>query len=78
MSQKIIIFDFDGVIADGLPALGKIYNEIAGRYNLKQVNFEALRDLTSREIVKRIDLPFYKLPFFIREVKSVLEAKLIQ
>lgn len=48
MSEKIIIFDFDGVIADGLPALGKIYNEIAGRYNLKQINFEALRDLAGR------------------------------
>jgi len=76
MSQKIIIFDFDGVIADGLPALGKIYNEIAGRYNLKQVNFEALRDLTSREIVKRIDLPFYKLPFFIREVKKRFRSEI--
>ena len=55
MSQ-VIIFDFDGTIADTLESAVIIYNEIASKHGLEKVKTsekESLRNLGARELIWR-------------------------
>jgi phosphoglycolate phosphatase len=73
MKKKIVIFDFDGTIADSRNVLIKIFNRLAVEFNydpLRQKDLLKLRNLSSREILLQSPLPAYKIPFFLRRVKK--------
>ncbi|MEY3256177.1 MAG: hypothetical protein RLZZ29_1312, partial [Cyanobacteriota bacterium] len=55
MTQKVIIFDFDGTIADTLDALVTIANRLAREFGYMQISaneLKLLRNLTARQIIK--------------------------
>jgi len=75
MSVKVIIFDFDGTLADTLEALVIITNRLAVEFGYKQTAPEELaqiRNLSSREIVKQSGISIFKLPFLLKKVKLAL------
>jgi phosphoglycolate phosphatase-like HAD superfamily hydrolase len=75
MSVKVIIFDFDGTLADTLDALVIITNRLAVEFGYKQTAPEELaqlRNLSSREIVKQSGISIFKLPFLLKQVKLAL------
>ncbi|MDJ0734596.1 MAG: HAD-IA family hydrolase [Nostocaceae cyanobacterium] len=79
MNQKVVIFDFDGTIADTLDALVSIANNMATDFGYTPITKEELallRNLNSREIIKYSGIPMFKIPFFIKKVKSELKAKI--
>lgn len=74
MKQKTltVIFDFDGTIADSIPIFLKIFNKLAREYGIKQISEEEmphLKNLTTRELIHYLGIPFYKIPFFIRKAQ---------
>jgi phosphoglycolate phosphatase len=76
MNVKVIIFDFDGTIADTLDALVTITNRLAAEFGYKQVTQEelaVLRNLTSRQIIKQSGVSILKLPFLVKRVKTELK-----
>ncbi len=78
MTQKVIIFDFDGTIADTLDALVSIANRLAVEFGYIQITPEELsllRNLTSREIIKYSGISVFKIPFLVKKVKSELKNK---
>ncbi|MEM1395138.1 MAG: HAD-IA family hydrolase [Cyanobacteria bacterium P01_D01_bin.116] len=79
MTQKVIIFDFDGTIADTVDALVNIANSLALEFNYAQITpeeFLILRNLTSREIFKYSGIPLFKIPFLLKKVKKELKNKI--
>ncbi len=79
MTQKVIIFDFDGTIADTVDALVNIANRLAVEFNFIQIAPEELallRNLTSREIIKYSGISVFKIPFLVKKVKSELKNKI--
>ena len=81
MTQKVIIFDFDGTIADTLDALVDIANSLAVEFNYAQISPEELvilKNLTSREIFKYSGIPMFKIPFLLKKVKKELKNKILQ
>lgn len=79
MTQKVIIFDFDGTIADTVDALVNIANRLAIEFNYIQITPEELRmlrNLTSREIIKYAGISIFKIPFLVKKVKSELKDKI--
>jgi phosphoglycolate phosphatase len=79
MTQKVIIFDFDGTIADTLDALVSIANRLAlefGYVQITQQELSLLRNLTSREIIKYSGISVLKIPFLVKKVKSELKNKI--
>lgn len=74
---KLIIFDFDGTIADTLDAAISIFNRFARRYRYDRITHEerlVLRTKTSREIFRSLNVSFFTLPFVARRVKRELNA----
>jgi phosphoglycolate phosphatase len=79
MTQKVIVFDFDGTIADTVDALISIANRLATEFGYKQITPEQLahlRNLTSREIIKYSGVSLLKIPFLLKKVKSELKNKI--
>lgn len=79
MTQKVIIFDFDGTIADTVDALVSLANSLATEFGYAQITPEELvilRNLTSREIFKYSGIPLFKIPFLLKKVKRELKNKI--
>ena len=79
MTQKVIIFDFDGTIADTVEALVSIANSLAVEFSFAPITpeeFLLLKNLTSREIFKYSGIPLFKIPFLLKKVKRELKNKI--
>jgi phosphoglycolate phosphatase len=79
MTQKVIVFDFDGTIADTVDALVTIVNRLALEFGYIQITPEELallRNFTSREIIKYSGISLFKIPFLLKKVKGELKYKI--
>ena len=81
MTAKVILFDFDGTIADTYQAIASITNQLSTEFGYKAFNQEELlllKNLSSREIVKRSEISLFKLPFLLRRVRSELSKEIAE
>ena len=77
--RKIIIFDFDGTIADSFQVLLEIFNEMADLYHYEKVSQKDVplfRNLSSRQVMQKFGVPKWKLFFIVRKGKRLFRAKL--
>ncbi|MEQ1770860.1 MAG: HAD hydrolase-like protein [Devosia sp.] len=62
---RLAIFDFDGTLADSFPWFLSSLDHIADRFNISRVKPEdipALRDMSSRDALTYLGVPFWQLP----------------
>ena len=55
VTYKLIIFDFDGTLADSFPWFVEVSNALADRYRLKRMTEQegaTLRSLSARQIIQ--------------------------
>jgi phosphoglycolate phosphatase len=74
MPYKLVIFDFDGTLADSEAWFFAAFNGVAERYRLRKVDageVEELRGKSSREIVRRLGVPAWKLPLIARHIRRL-------
>jgi phosphoglycolate phosphatase len=72
-NSKLIVFDFDGTLADTLDALLRIVNRLAPEFKYKQISNEqvdSFKYLTPWEIIKLSKVSLWKLPFLLKRVKE--------
>ena len=77
---KLIIFDFDGTLADSFTKIVETFNELAKEYDLHQVKAEeipALRKISSRQLLKKFGFPVWRLPFLLQKGKKMLRKKVM-
>ena len=77
--MKVIIFDFDGTLADTLETLLAITNRLAAEFGYPQIDLEAvktLQHLSSRDIIRQSRIPIFKIPFLLRRLKSDLQQEI--
>ena len=76
---KIILFDFDGTLADSFENFFEILREITLKYKLPELspkNLDELRSESASQIVKRLHIPFYKIPFIARDMKRLQQQNI--
>lgn len=81
--KKVIVFDFDGTIADTIPAIISILRKISGEFgyeHVKNIPVEKFRDYKISESLKKLHIPIFKLPFILKRAndeykKVILFAK---
>ena len=81
MTAKVILFDFDGTIADTYQAVANITNQLSDEFGYKALNEEELlliKNLSSREIVKRSEISIFKLPFLVRRIRLELNKEIAE
>lgn len=69
----LVVFDFDGTLADTFPWFSSVLNPTAERYGLRRVKEEEahfLRGLDAREFLAHLGVPYWKLPFITRHLRK--------
>src|SRR4051812_10998346 len=77
MAYRLVILDYDGTLADSLPWFLATIGSIAERQGLRRIGAaeaEALRSLGTREILRRLQVPVWKLPPIIAEMRGLKSA----
>lgn len=71
MRYRLIVFDFDGTLADSLSVAVETYNRIAPGLGLKMVeDVEAARSMPTRRLLKHLGVRFWRLPRLIRTFRT--------
>ncbi len=74
MSYRLIVWDFDGTLADTLALSVEVYNAMAARYGfLPLTDFEAVRGLTGRSFFRRHGIPYWRLPALAAEYRVAVK-----
>lgn len=75
MKYKLVIFDFDGTLANSFPWFISVFNTIADKYQFKRIEaseVEQLRGYSARQMIKHLDVPTWKLPLIARYLKTLM------
>ncbi len=76
-----VIFDFDGTIADTFETMLKITNQLAHEFGYQPLTPDdvyQLRQMSSREIIRRSRISAFRIPALIRRIKAELREEIHQ
>jgi phosphoglycolate phosphatase-like HAD superfamily hydrolase len=77
---KLIIFDFDGTLADSLEIIFHIINNLASEFDYHPSSYSEiheLKKLTDCQIIKQSGIALYKIPFLVRRLRIELKQELL-
>lgn len=76
--MKTIIFDFDGTLADTINLSIKCIKLLSEKYDLKSIpEIEKVRNKSLLKIIKEdLELPWFKIIFFVKELQLLLENQI--
>jgi len=74
-----LIFDFDGTLVDSFDAVIKKFNSLAEEFNFRYIQdneISGLKDLTSKELIKYLKIPIYKIPQVLIRARALLRSEI--
>jgi len=77
MRQPLVIFDFDGTIANTLDSIIAIMNKLSNEFGFRPIreeDREYLRGKRPREILKHLGISMFKLPFVVRKARREINS----
>jgi len=75
MNTKILIFDFDGTIADSFSKTLEISNKLAEEFKIhriKKEEVEMIKNMSYRNIIDYLKIPVFKIPLLVNRLKKEL------
>lgn len=79
MKYKLIIFDFDGTLADTFPFVLSVMDQVIDKYGLKKIDrteVDMLRNYDARKIMKYLGVPPWKAPAIGKHALSLLAREI--
>jgi phosphoglycolate phosphatase len=73
MRYKLVIFDFDGTLADSFPWFCRILNDVADRFHFRRTEpheIDALRTMGARDLMRHFGIPAWKMPFIAHHIRK--------
>ncbi|WP_440224770.1 HAD hydrolase-like protein [Dokdonella sp. MW10] len=77
MRYRLVLFDFDGTLADSFPFFAATFNGLAARHGFRTVDaadVATLRGMGPREIMAHVGMPAWKLPIVARDFIAAMRA----
>ncbi len=77
MAYRLLMLDFDGVLADSFPFFRHTFNQLAAHHGFRPVaadELPALRRCGPRQIARHVGLPWWKLPRVARHFIQLMQA----
>ena len=74
MPYSLVIFDLDGTLADSVPWFRRNVNDVADLFGFSRIadeDVQSLRHAGSREILRRLKVPLWKLPAISRHMRRM-------
>ena len=72
MKYRLAIFDSDGTLADTLPWMRSIFNELADEHGFRRVeerDVPRFRDIPASALLRELGLPLWKLPRVVQSMR---------
>jgi phosphoglycolate phosphatase len=72
MKYQLVIFDFDGTLADSFPWFLHVFDTLAARYRFRRITEHEgamLRGKSARQIIQHLGIPAWKLPLIARHAR---------
>lgn len=79
--KRLLIFDFDGTIADTLPVAVHIVNALGDEFGFRQVlaeEFVELKHKSIKELMEMSGLSWYQLPLFVKRARDLFKERLVE
>lgn len=76
MKYRLVLFDFDGTLADSFPFFVRVFNRLAVKHGFEAVDPEVLptlRDHGAREVMRRVGMPAWKLPWVAKDFTALMK-----
>ncbi|UDF02401.1 HAD hydrolase-like protein [Asticcacaulis sp. AND118] len=76
---RLVIFDFDGTLADSFPWFIEVFDQLADRFgfvNPDRSDLDTLRRLGPKELLKRLKVPLLKLPAIAAYAQRLQNAQI--
>lgn len=70
---RLVIFDFDGTLSDSGEWFLTIVDDLARKFRFRTVDpseIDGLRDRSTREVIRHLGIPAWKLPFIAAHVRK--------
>src|SRR5688572_4056714 len=77
LKYRLAIFDSDGTLADTLPWMRSIFNELAEEHGFRRVEpheYDRFRDLHGAALLRELGLPLWKLPRVVSSMRRRMAA----
>jgi len=81
MKYKMVIFDFDGTLADTFPWFLNSLDVVAEKYSFPRIDRnkeEELRKLDAKNFIKHLRIPLYRLPQIARYMRNLMTEQIEQ
>jgi phosphoglycolate phosphatase len=78
VTYRLVIFDFDGTLADSASWTARAMIEGADRHGYRRLDaagIEALRGMDNRAIIRALGVPLWRLPAIVRDMRRRLAAE---
>jgi len=75
VKYKLVIFDFDGTLADSFPWALSVADQLSDRHGIQRIDrsqIDAMRGRTVKALFKMYAIPFWKVPLLIRDVRHLM------
>lgn len=75
MPYKLVVFDFDGTLADSFPWVASVINQVADEFHFEQIDqdeIETLRRMGAKQILKMYRVPFWKILPIVNRVRRLM------
>jgi len=75
VKYKLVIFDFDGTLANSFPWALSIVDEMAEKYRLNKVDLseiETFRGFDARKLAKHYGVRWWKLPAMVKDARILM------
>lgn len=79
--KRVVIFDFDGTLADSIGWFFGVVNDVARRYNFRQMTAGQLEDLRRKpplDILNALGIPKWKLPAIAMHMRALAAQNIDQ
>jgi phosphoglycolate phosphatase len=79
MSARVVVFDFDGTIADSFAEVHDVYRELAARLGLPlptDAEIDALRRMGPTDALRASSIPLWRLPAIVAAVRHGLRDRM--
>ena len=79
MRRRLLIFDFDGTLADTFDHFLEVFDEAARVYGFRpfdRSNIDHLRTLNARSILKYHEVPIWKLPAITHATRKLMALRI--
>jgi phosphoglycolate phosphatase len=73
MKYKLVLFDFDGTLADSAEWFLRRINELADEFKFRRIeaaDYEKMRSYSTEQIIEHMAMPKWRLPLLLRRMRQ--------